>query len=89
MYEYLNYGVVSEPLIISTLGKDLYISMHQTNSSYNTLIHALAGDPVPPEDVTVVVKYVPLIWLVWVGALLLGIGISLVFVDTLMRRRVP
>jgi cytochrome c-type biogenesis protein CcmF len=88
MYEYLNYGVVSEPLIISTPSKDLYVSMHQTNSSYTSLVHALMGETIPPKDVTIVVKYVPLIWLVWLGTLLMGIGMSTLFLDELLRTRI-
>lgn len=89
MYEYLNYGVVSEPLIISTPLRDLYISMHQTNSSYTSLVRALMGETIPPKDVTLVVKYVPLVWLIWLGILLMGIGMSALFLDELLRSRIP
>ena len=89
MYAYLNYGVVSEPLIISTPQRDLYISMHQTNSSYTSLVHALMGETIPPKDVTIVMKYVPLVWLIWLGILLMGIGMSALFLDELLRTRIP
>jgi cytochrome c biogenesis factor len=87
MYVYLNHGIVSEPLIISTPTKDLYISMHATNSSHSSLLHALVDEMIPPQDVTIVLKYVPLVWLIWLGLLLMGIGMSAVFLDELFRRR--
>jgi cytochrome c biogenesis factor len=89
MYYYLNYGVVSEPFIISTPLRDVYISMHQTNSSYYSLVHSLMGETIPPRDVTIVVKYVPLIWLIWLGMLLMGIGMSVILLDELLRTSIP
>jgi Cytochrome c biogenesis factor len=86
MSQYLNHGVVSEPLIFSTPSRDLYLSMHQTNSSYTSLLHALIGDSIPPNDATLVVKEVPFIGLVWVGILLMGSGMGILFLDEVFRR---
>jgi cytochrome c biogenesis factor len=86
MDQYLNHGVVSEPLIISTPEKDLYVSLHATNSSYNSLLHALVDEMVPPQDVVVVLKYVPLVWLVWLGLLLMVTGMSALILGELFRK---
>jgi cytochrome c biogenesis factor len=85
LYYYPIHGIVSEPLIISTPTRDIYISMHQTSSSYNSLFRALMGEEVQPEDFVIVVKRVPLIWLVWTGIILMGIGMAVVLFDELLR----
>ncbi len=89
MFEYLNYGIVSEPLVLSSPTRDLYISMHQTNSSYTSLVDALRGELIPPRDVTVVLKSVPLIGLVWVGTLLMIIGVGIIVWGELRRFSIP
>ncbi len=85
MYYYTNHGMVSEPLIISTLAGDVYVSMHPTNSSFNSMFYALMGQEVQPEDSVIVVKRVPLIWLVWFGILLLGIGMVILLFGELRK----
>ena len=85
MYYYTNHGVVSEPSIISTFAGDVYVSMHPTNSSYNSMFYALMGQEVQPEDSVIVVKRVPLIWLVWFGIILLGIGMSILLFSELLK----
>jgi len=88
MYYYTNHGVVSEPLIISTLAGDVYVSMHPTNSSFNSMFYALMGQEVQPENSVIVVKRVPLIWLVWFGILLLGIGMTVLLLGELQNKMV-
>ncbi|MCW3135211.1 MAG: cytochrome c biogenesis protein CcsA [Methanophagales archaeon] len=88
MYYYTNHGVVSEPVIISTPTGDMYISMHQTKSSFNSMFYALMGQEVQPEDSVIVVKRVPLIWLVWFGILLLGIGMTVLLLGELMKLKI-
>jgi cytochrome c-type biogenesis protein CcmF len=85
MYYYPNHGVVSKPLIISTTAGDVYISMQHTNSCYNSLFYALMGGEIQPEDVILVVKRVPLIWLVWLGILLMGLGMVLLLLGELRK----
>ena len=85
MYYYTNHGVVSEPLIISTLAGDVYISMHPTDSSFNSMFYALMGQEVQPEDSVIVVKRVPLIWLVWLGIILMGIGMVILLFGELRK----
>jgi cytochrome c-type biogenesis protein CcmF len=85
MYYYANHGVVSEPLIISAPTGDIYISMHQTKSSFNSMFYALMGQEVQPEDAIIVVKRVTLIWLVWFGILLLGLGMTVLLLGELTK----
>ncbi len=85
MYYYANHGVVSEPLIISAPAGDMYISMHQTKSSFNSMFFALMGQEVQPEDSVIVVKRVPMIWLVWFGIILLGIGMTVLLLGELRK----
>jgi len=77
---YSNHGAVSEPLIISTLTGDIYIYMQSTKSSSDSLLYALMGQKVQPENVIVSVKRIPLIGLVWTGILLLGLGMAVLLV---------
>ncbi|MBK5190915.1 MAG: cytochrome c biogenesis protein CcsA [Methanosarcinales archaeon] len=86
MYYYTNYGVVSEPLIISTPREDLYVYMQHTNSSYNSLRFALMGEKIPPENVIIQVKRNPLIGFVWAGIVLLGHGMAILLLGELLRR---
>ncbi len=85
MCYYTNWGVVSEPLIISTPTEDIYVFMQHTNSSYNSLFYALMGGEVQPEDFVIVVKRIPLIWLVWAGIILLGIGMTVLLFGELLK----
>jgi cytochrome c biogenesis factor len=86
MYYYTNWGVVSEPLIISALAGDIYVFMQHTDSSYNSLRYALMGGEAQPEDFILKVKRVPLIWLVWLGIVLQSIGMTLLLYSELRRK---
>lgn len=85
MYYYTNYGVVSKPLIISTPREDIYVYMQPTNSSYNALRLTLMGIKTQPEDFIVGVKRIPLIWLVWAGIVLLGVGMTVLLCGELRK----
>jgi len=87
MYYYTNYGILSKPLIISTLRGDLYIFMEHTNSSYNSLFYALMGEKQQPADFRIKVKRVPLIWLVWSGVILLAAGMVILICDETRKSR--
>jgi cytochrome c-type biogenesis protein CcmF len=80
LYLYANHGIVSKPSIISTPTKDIYVHMQYTLSTYNSLLYALMGQKVQPEDFIIVVKRVPLVWLVWAGIVLLGLGMAILLV---------
>ncbi|MEA2074516.1 MAG: cytochrome c biogenesis protein CcsA [Euryarchaeota archaeon] len=77
---YTNHGAVSEPLIISTLTSDIYIYMQSTKSSSDSLLYALMGQKIQPENFIVRVKRIPLIGLVWAGIILLGLGMAVLLV---------
>lgn len=87
MYHYANHGIVSEPLIISTLAGDIYASMHPTASSHNSSFYAIMGVEVQPEDFVVKVKKIPLIWLLWFGIVLMGIGMVVLLVGELKSKK--
>ncbi len=87
MYYYTNYGILSKPLIISTLRGDLYIFMEHTNSTYNSLFYALMGEKQQPTDFKIIVKRVPLIWLVWSGVILLAAGMVILICDETRKSR--
>jgi cytochrome c-type biogenesis protein CcmF len=72
-------------LIISTPAGDVYVSMHHTNSCYNSLFYALMGEVVQAEDFIIVVKRIPLIWLVWAGIVLLGLGMTILLSGELLK----
>ncbi|MFZ2070561.1 MAG: cytochrome c biogenesis protein CcsA [Halobacteriota archaeon] len=77
MYYYTNYGVVSRPLIISSLTGDIYVFMQPTQNSSNSLRYALMGMEEPPEDFFIRVKRIPLVWLVWLGIIIQGMGMAI------------
>ncbi len=84
---YTNHGVVSEPLIISTLTSDIYIYMQSTKSSSDSLLYALMGQKVQPENFIVSVKRIPLIGLVWSGIILLGLGMVVLLTGEFVNPR--
>jgi len=86
LYYYPNHGVVSEPLIISTLRGDLYVYMQPTDSSFDSLRFALMGEEIQPESVVLRVKKNPLIGFVWAGIVLMGIGMTILLLGELLRR---
>lgn len=87
IYYYPNYGVVSEPLIVSTLRGDIYVYMQHTDSSFNSLRYALMGAKIRPESVVLRVNKNPLIGLVWAGIVLLGIGMAVLLLGELFLKK--
>jgi len=85
MYYYTNYGVVSEPLIVSTPTEDIYVFMQHTNSSYGSLRFALMGEEVQPENFILGIKRIPLIGFVWIGIVLMGIGMTILLSGELRK----
>ncbi len=82
---YTLYGIACTPLIITTSTGDLYIHMHHTESMYNTLVQALMGKEVLPEDLIVTVEIIPMVYLVWAGATLLSIGMAMPLIKEILR----
>ena len=76
---YSVHGVVSKPLVLRSLGVDYYLVLHQTDLAYFSLTHAIVGASVPPYEVVVSVRTLPLMNLIWFGVLLLCAGILFPF----------
>jgi cytochrome c-type biogenesis protein CcmF len=87
LYFYTNHGLVSKPAVISTPTEDIYLYMQYTASTYNSLLSALRGQKVQPGDFILRVKRVPLIWLIWIGIVLLSIGMVVLLVGDFISRR--
>ena len=87
MSYYPLYGMVSVPTVISTPGRDFYISVHPSNTSQNTLRGALMGMNVSPDEVVLSMKVVPFIALIWAGIALMVLGMTMILVGELVRRR--
>jgi cytochrome c-type biogenesis protein CcmF len=81
------YGMVSVPTIISTPGRDFYLAVHPSNTSQDTLMSALMGIEVSPGEVVLSAKVVPFISLIWTGIVLMGLGMTMILIGELMRRR--
>ncbi len=79
------YGIVSGPSIIGTSTGDIYIRMHHTESMYNSLVQALGGEKVLPEDLVVSVERIPMVHLVWAGVTLLSIGMAMPLIKEIVR----
>ena len=84
---YPNYGLVIKPLIITTETGDLYLHIEFTESLYDTLLQTLNGNSVAPNEVSISVQNSPLIYLVWVGVVLMAVGISIQFASDLFSKR--
>jgi cytochrome c biogenesis factor len=78
-YLYINYGPVSNPLVITTEKGDIYLHLNITQSMYNSLSQAFTGELTIPESLTIIVEKVPLVYLVWIGIASLCIGIAFSF----------
>ncbi len=84
---YTNHGAVSEPLIISSLTSDICVYMQSTKSSSDSLLYALMGQKVQPENFIVSVKRIPLIGLVWIGIILMGLGMVVLLAGEFVNLR--
>jgi cytochrome c biogenesis factor len=90
-YLYINYGFFSNPLVITTEKGDIYIHLNMTDSIYDALSQSFTGELSAPENLTLIVEKVPLVYIVWIGAALLCFGIALnvlsVFVTSILNRK--
>ncbi len=82
---YPAHGLVSEPLIVSTWSGDIYVTMGVTESVRAALIHALSGLTMPPRNLTINVKTVPFVNLVWIGVALVCTAIAVRLVKNVLR----
>ena len=82
---YTLHGVVSTPLIITTMTGDIYVHMHETESLYDSLVQALLDTEVLPEDLIITVEIVPMVHFVWAGVALMCIGMAASLIRELMK----
>jgi cytochrome c biogenesis factor len=61
--------------VIRNLGSEVYIVLHQSQTVYEALSHQLQGIPFIPEEFVVSVIYIPFMNLIWLGTLLMCLGI--------------
>ena len=76
-YLYINYGLVSNPLVITTEKGDIYLHLGITQSMSDALRQSFMGELAIPEDLIITVEKIPLVYLVWIGIAMLCIGIAL------------
>jgi cytochrome c-type biogenesis protein CcmF len=72
---YTLHGIVSRPTVIRTTGYDVYLVLHQSQTVYRSLSHILSGIPFAPPEFVISVSRFPLMNLLWVGTLLMCVGI--------------
>jgi cytochrome c-type biogenesis protein CcmF len=87
---YTNYGPMAVPLVIHTLQGDIYLHLDVTDPVYNSLLQALMGiGSSAPLEVSLTVSTVPLVYLLWIGVILMCVGITLIAVDDAKKPSEP
>jgi cytochrome c biogenesis factor len=81
---YSTHGIVARPTVLRSLGWDVYIVIHQSTNVYRSLVHSLDGIAFIPNDFVVSIIYFPLMNLIWIGTLLICIGV--LYPITFMRK---
>jgi cytochrome c biogenesis factor len=84
---YPNYGLVIKPLIITTETGDIYTHLELTDSLYTSLVQSFSGSSVAPDELSITVQNSPMIYLVWVGVVLMSISISIQFAGDLSSKK--
>ena len=74
---YPNYGLALTPLIVNTPSGDLYVHMEINEELYNILSAQLTGNSTTPATVTLTVQRIPMVYLVWVGVILMVLSMIL------------
>ncbi len=74
---YPNYGLALTPLIVNTPSGDLYVHMEINEELYNVLSAQLTGNSTIPATVTLTVQRIPMVYLVWVGVILMVLSMIL------------
>ena len=72
---YAAHGIVSRPTVIRAPGYDVYLVLHQSQTVYRALAHQLQGIPFIPDEFVISVIYFPLMNLIWLGTLIMCIGV--------------
>ncbi len=84
---YSLHGIVSRPTVVRALGYDVYLVLHQSETVYRALVHQLRGIDFLPEEFVISVIYFPLMNLIWLGTVIMCIGI--LYPITKMRKSNP
>jgi len=77
---YPNYGLVVRPQIIGTVMGDLYVHLDYNENLSNSLVQALRNEIILPDGVNIIVQTSPMIYLLWIGIIILILGIIAQFV---------
>jgi cytochrome c-type biogenesis protein CcmF len=72
---YAAHGIVSRPTVVRAPGYDVYLVLHQSQTVYRALSHQLQGIPFTPDEFVISVIYFPLMNLIWLGTLIMCIGV--------------
>jgi cytochrome c-type biogenesis protein CcmF len=75
IYLYNIHGIVSKPLVLRSLDTDFYLTMQQTENVYYSLVHTMIGMPDAPSEFVVSVSTHPLMNVIWLGVVLMSVGI--------------
>jgi c-type cytochrome biogenesis protein CcmF len=84
---YVNYGTISQPLVIHTAQGDIYMHLEVTNELYNSLLQGIMGiQSTTPAAITLTVSTVPYVYLLWAGIIIMCLGITLKVADDIKRK---
>ena len=72
---YSAHGIVSRPTVIRAPGYDVYLVLHQSMIVYRSMVHQLQGIDLIPNEFVLSVIYFPMMNLIWLGTLIMCIGI--------------
>ncbi len=72
---YAAHGIVSRPTVIRAPGYDVYLVLHQSQTVYRAMVHQLQGIDFIPNEFVLSVIYFPLMNLIWLGTLIMCIGV--------------
>jgi cytochrome c-type biogenesis protein CcmF len=75
-------NIVIAPTIVRTLEGDIYLHLEQTEAVVNSIMSTVSGNFTQPENLTLTLKIVPGINLVWVGCTLLSASIVVSFIQS-------
>jgi cytochrome c-type biogenesis protein CcmF len=75
IYLYTIHGIVSKPLVLRSLDSDFYFVLQQTDDVYFSLVHTMIGMPTAPSEFVVNVTTFPLMNIIWLGVVLMCVGI--------------
>jgi cytochrome c-type biogenesis protein CcmF len=75
IYLYTIHGIVSKPLVLRSLDSDFYLVLQQTEDVYFSLVHTMIGMSTAPSEFVVSVTTVPLMNIIWLGVVLMCVGI--------------